>query len=183
MREVEVGEHVAVDHEKCLIQEAIEPPGRAGGPEKLGLDRVHKPDVKCPTVAEILDDNLGLIVQVDRDLSDPVSTKQTDGVLQQRPAVDWQHRLGSMRSQATHPSPKSGSKNQCFHSASYRHSGTPYSALRWFRTRYRHSGRPVCRSGTMPGACCIQFTVRVVEENLDCLSPSFSGALGAVTLE
>ncbi len=101
--DVEVGEHVAVDHEERVVDAGVErgEADRAGGVERLGLDRVVQPHPGAHLVGVRLDERVGPVPERQHRVVDAVPAEVADDPLDHRPIDDRQHLLrGGERSAA-----------------------------------------------------------------------------------
>ena len=95
--EVDVGEHVAGDHEEALVELVHGVADRAGRAERLLLGGVDHPHAELGAVAEVGADVVGQEGDGDDDLVEAVLLQQLDDVLHHRPVGQRQHRLGGVR--------------------------------------------------------------------------------------
>ena len=101
--EVDVGEHVAGDHEEALVELVHGVADRAGRAERLLLGGVDHPHAELGAVAEVGADVVGQEGDGDHDLVEAVALQQLDDVLHHRPVGQRQHRLRGVRRQRTQP--------------------------------------------------------------------------------
>ena len=101
--EVDVGEHVAGDHEEALVELVHGVAHRAGGAERRLLGGVDHAHAELGAVAEVGADGVGQEGDGDDDLVEAVPLQQVDDVLHHRPVDQRQHRLGRVRGERAQP--------------------------------------------------------------------------------
>jgi hypothetical protein len=102
LRDVEVGEGVAGDHEERLVPEELASVADpAGGAEQLLLLEVGQ------LVAEVVPDRVREVVEVRHDPVDPVAVQEVDGVGHRRAVQERHHRLRQLEGEG----PESGSES------------------------------------------------------------------------
>nr|WP_254126975.1 hypothetical protein [Aquihabitans sp. G128] len=105
LAEVDVGEHVAGDHEEALGELGHGVAHGAGGAERLVLGGVDDLHAELGAVAEVGADLVGEERHRDHDLVDPVLLEQVDDVLHHRPVGQREHGLRAVRGERTQPRP------------------------------------------------------------------------------
>ena len=74
--------------------------------------RVRDPHAEGGTIAEVVDDCFGSVVQVDRDVADPVACQQRDQMLQEGPPRQRKHRLWPIPGQGSQPGALPGRQDE-----------------------------------------------------------------------
>ena len=97
LREVDVAERVAGDHEERLVELVVGELDRAGGAGRRLLDRVLDRDAERLPLAEVAPDRLRHERDGDDHVGEPVLGEELDDVLHARLADDRDHRLGLVR--------------------------------------------------------------------------------------
>ena len=101
--EIDVGEHVARDHEEGVVELRRGVAHRSRGAERRVLGRVAHPHAEVGAVAEVVADLVGEERHRDHDVVEAVQREQRDDVLHHRLVHERDHRLGLVareRSQA-----------------------------------------------------------------------------------
>ena len=96
-REVDIGEHVARDHEERLVELVARVAHRAGGAQGRLLGGVHHPHAELGPVAEVRADGVGHEGHGHDDVVEAVLLQQPHDVLHHRPVGQRDHRLGLVR--------------------------------------------------------------------------------------
>ena len=115
LAEIEVAERVARDHDERLGQVLARVLHRAGGAERLLLDRVLDAHAEGAAVPEVAADHLRHERERHHDVVDAVAMHELDDVLDARLAADRHHRLGLVRGQRTQARPLSSGHHDCAH--------------------------------------------------------------------
>ena len=79
--------------------------------------RVRDPCAEGGTIAEVIDDDVRAIVEVDRDVADPVANQQGDRVLEEGPASQRKHRFRPIQRQRSQPGALAGREHKRVHLA------------------------------------------------------------------
>ncbi len=95
--EVDVGQHVARNHQEALRELVAGVAHRTGRAERRLLGGVDHAHAELGAVAEVAADGIGQEGDGDHDVGDAVAPQQRDDVLHHRPADQRQHRLGQVR--------------------------------------------------------------------------------------
>ena len=99
--EVDVGEHVAGDHEEALVELVHGVADRAGRAQRLLLGGVDHPHAELGAVAEVGADVVGQVGDGDHDVVEAVPLQQLDDVLHHRLVGQREHRFRGVRGQGT----------------------------------------------------------------------------------
>ena len=91
--EVDVGDHVARDHEEGLVELVHRVAHRTGGAERRVFGRVAHPHAELGAVAEVVADLVGEERDGDDDVVETVVREQPHDVAHHRHVGDRQHRL------------------------------------------------------------------------------------------
>ncbi len=114
--EPHIGHFVAPDNEKGLVvEEVFDLLHAAGTAEQLGFVRVMQLDAKARSVAERLDNGVGEIVYVDRNLVETVSLQIMEKVSGVRNAGNRHERLGDELGQWVEARREASGQNHRFH--------------------------------------------------------------------
>ena len=101
--QVDVGEHVARDHQEALGQLLAGVAHRPGRAERRLLGGVDHAHAELAAVAEVVADGVGEEGHRDDDVGDAVAPQQRHDVLHHRAAHQRQHRLGQVRGLRAQP--------------------------------------------------------------------------------
>ena len=119
--EVEAGEHVAVAHDEALVDAVGREADRAGGAERLVLDRVAQPHaaerVVARLVAEVRVERVGEVAHREHDLVDAVIGEPHELALEERLVRDRQQRLRGGERQRPQPRPLAADEDDGLHGA------------------------------------------------------------------
>ena len=114
-RQIDVAQRVAGDHEERFVEASLRELHRAGGAERLLLDRVVDVHVEGLALAEVRANRLRHERERDDDLVHPVLSQQVEDVLHTRLADDRHHRLGLVRGQGPQAGPLPAGHHDCLH--------------------------------------------------------------------
>ena len=134
--EIDVGEHVAGDHEERLVELGHRVAHRAGGAERRFLGGVAHPHAELRAVAEVGAD----VVRHERDRHDDVVEavpgEELHDVLHHRHVRDRHHRLGLVARERAQPRAFTAGQDHCLHAPT----STPARAARPSRSAARAAG-------------------------------------------
>jgi hypothetical protein len=97
--DVDVGQHVAVEHQEAVLEQVLGVLQRAGRAARLGLDDVAQAQAERLALAEGLADLRRLEAAAQDDVVDPVPAQPFEHVHQERPVDERDDRLGLPRRQ------------------------------------------------------------------------------------
>ena len=117
LREVDVGEHVARDHEEGVVELGRGVAHRPGGAERRVLGRVPHRDPEVGAVAEIVADLVGEERDRHDDLVETVQREQRDDVLHHRLVGQRHHRLRRVARERTQPCAFTSGEDHRLHDA------------------------------------------------------------------
>ena len=120
LREVDVAERVAGDHEERLVELVVGELDRAGGAGRRLLDRVLDRDAERLPLAEVAPDRLRHERDGDDHVGEPVLGEELDDVLHARLADDRDHRLGLVRGERAKARALAACHHDCLHPRSSR---------------------------------------------------------------
>ncbi len=130
--EIDVGEHVAGDHEERVIELVHRVSHRPGGAERRLLGRVGHAHAELRAVTEVVPDVVRHERHRDDDLVDPMALQQVDDVLHHRPVHQREHGLGRVRREGTESSALAPCHDHGLH-------GTPH--IGWTRSGFAANPR------------------------------------------
>ena len=113
--EVDVGQHVAADHEEALVELVLGVAHGAGGAQRRGLGGVDHPYAELGAVAEVGADGVGHEGHRHHDVLEPVGPQQVHHVLHHRDVGHRQHRLGLVGGQRAQSGALAAGHDHCLH--------------------------------------------------------------------
>ena len=147
--QVDVGEHVAVEHEEALLEQRLGELQRAGGAARVGLLDVAQAQPVRRAVAEDVAHGRGQVAHRHHHVVDAVDLQPLEHVGQERPVDQRDDRFGDRGRQRPEPGPLAADEDHRLHSwASVTPAARPGSGARSPRSPARRRGS---RRG--PGRC------------------------------
>ena len=116
-RQIEVGEHVAVDHDEGLVDagEGGGEPDGAGRVERLGLDGIGQPHAGDPAVRVGLQKGVGQVAERKDRILDAVGGEVAEHPLDHRHPDDREHLFGRRERQRPEPRPLAAHEDNRLH--------------------------------------------------------------------
>ncbi len=117
--EVDVGEHVARDHEERVVELRRRVAHRSGGAERRVFRGVAHGDAEIGAVAEVVADLVGEERDRDDDVVEAVQLEQVDDVLHHRLVDEGHHRLRLIAGERTQTRALATGQDHCFHGIAF----------------------------------------------------------------
>jgi hypothetical protein len=113
--QVDVGDHVARDHEEGLVELVHRVANRTRGAERRVLGRVAHPYPELAAVTEVVADLVGEERDRDDDVVEPVLREQSHDVAHHRDVGDRQHRLRLVARERSESGAFAAGEDDCLH--------------------------------------------------------------------
>jgi hypothetical protein len=113
--QVDVGQHVAVEHQEALVQERLGVLERAGGPARLRLLDEAQPDAELLAVAQDVADARGQEPAAEDHVVDAVAPEPLEHVDDERAVDERDHRLGHGGGQRPQPGSLAAHEDHSLH--------------------------------------------------------------------